>query len=250
MGSYLFSLIFELIDQFVGMNLIEDRLEGLLYVTGVVLERQARIDALVKFLLFGLLTTTGVCYATWDAFKNQKQLVIPEPNEIIRFALLAFTGSWLAWYLFLSVGWERYLFPALFIGSIFTSAFIHRMTNGFNLGYTAQVVSSVFFKRNFSRVSLGTLCVVALVSLQLSLTLLFLVVLYTSPNNSVQQVAEYLNHNTPQEALVESYDSELFFLLDRRYHYPPNEINIPIISRVFLKQEVPLLRSLLNRISS
>lgn len=32
-------------------------------------------------------------------------------------------------------------------------------------------------------------------------------------------------------AIIETYESELFFLLDRRYHYPPDQVHVELIRR-------------------
>ncbi|NOZ06781.1 MAG: hypothetical protein GXP41_10625, partial [Chloroflexi bacterium] len=37
----------------------------------------------------------------------------------------------------------------------------------------------------------------------------------------------------------ETYDSELFFLLNRRYHYPPDQIHVDLIRRA-PRQDVPI----------
>ncbi len=50
------------------------------------------------------------------------------------------------------------------------------------------------------------------------------------------QVAEFLNAHTPADALIETYDSPLLFLLDRPYHYPPDRVSVELIRTVFLRQ--------------
>jgi hypothetical protein len=54
---------------------------------------------------------------------------------------------------------------------------------------------------------------------------------------SVREVAQFLNTQTPVGSLVETYDSELFFLLNRPYHYPPDDLNIKFVRRTFLYQD-------------
>ena len=53
-------------------------------------------------------------------------------------------------------------------------------------------------------------------------------------DTSVQQAADFLNSQTRSDALIETYDSELFFLLNRPYHYPPDQIHVELIRRTFL----------------
>jgi hypothetical protein len=59
-------------------------------------------------------------------------------------------------------------------------------------------------------------------------------------DTSPMQVAEFLNTQTVPDALIETYDSELFFLLDRRYHYPPDQIHVELIRRNVLHQDVSI----------
>jgi hypothetical protein len=46
---------------------------------------------------------------------------------------------------------------------------------------------------------------------------------------SYKEVVRFLNNNTPSEALMETYESELFFLLNRRYHYPRDQVHVELI---------------------
>src|ERR1044071_3238904 len=56
-------------------------------------------------------------------------------------------------------------------------------------------------------------------------------------DTSVQQAADFLNPHTRSDALIETYDSELFFLLNRPYHYPPDSIHVQLIRRTFLYED-------------
>jgi hypothetical protein len=57
---------------------------------------------------------------------------------------------------------------------------------------------------------------------------------------AVMQTATYLNTHTAPDALVESYESELFFFLQRPYHFPPSQVHVTLNRRTFLKQDVPV----------
>ena len=57
---------------------------------------------------------------------------------------------------------------------------------------------------------------------------------------SVLEVIDFLNTETPSDSLIETYDPELFFLLKRRYHYPPDQIHIDLIRRAYLAQDVSI----------
>jgi hypothetical protein len=55
------------------------------------------------------------------------------------------------------------------------------------------------------------------------------------------KVAEYLNTHTPTGALIETYESELFVFLNRRYHYPPDTLPVDLQSPTYFGIERPIL---------
>jgi hypothetical protein len=62
-----------------------------------------------------------------------------------------------------------------------------------------------------------------------------------SVGTSVQQVADFLNTRTAPDALIEASGFELLFLLDRPYHYPPDDLNIPIIEALTWERPLPIV---------
>jgi hypothetical protein len=79
---------------------------------------------------------------------------------------------------------------------------------------------------------MGVVLVIALITTSLPRTALGLYQTYViDADNSVQQVARFINTQTPPAALVETYDSELHFLLERPYHYPADQLHVELIRR-------------------
>ena len=156
--------------------------------------------------------------------------------ELLRLSILGFVGSWLAWYISLALSLDRYLFPAVFIGSIFTSALIYELTFEFNFKLTVNNASAIFF-RSRKRHNFGAFLALLMIGLLLPFTLSYLYNLYTKPGISVAEVTQYIENTTEDDVLVETYESELYFLLDRDYHYPPDETDVQIISKVFLNSD-------------
>ena len=75
---------------------------------------------------------------------------VQDPSiETVKLALLGLTGSWLAWFVLLGMSYPRYLFPVIFIGSIFTSALLYRLTMHFSLRKTVKQANAVFLHRQF-----------------------------------------------------------------------------------------------------
>ena len=56
-------------------------------------------------------------------------------------------------------------------------------------------------------------------------------------DSSAQQAADFLNTQTPPGARIETYESELHFLLDRPYHFPPDQVHVELNRRGLLHQE-------------
>ena len=125
----------------------------------------------------------------------------------------------------LSVGWVRYVFPATFLGSIFVSAMIYDLTRGYDVAYTLQQGVAFFRGRGFNKETVGALLVLMIVVTSVPRTAMAVYKTYVlDADNSVQQAADFLNSQTRAGALIETYDSELLFLLNRPYHYPPDQI--------------------------
>jgi 4-amino-4-deoxy-L-arabinose transferase-like glycosyltransferase len=214
---------------------------GLYEVTALVLDLNVRVGALLIPLTFGLPTALGICVAAWQSFRLLRRRV-PDINlEIVRLALLGLTGSWLAWYVLLSISWPRYVFPALFVGGPFASALLYNLTDRFDLPATVRNANSMILGRHLNRVTGGALLAVILIALMigggaqvsaLSLT--------TLADSSVVQVARFFDTQTAPDALIESYESELFFLVHRRYHYPPDDIHVQLNRRNWLNPDTPV----------
>jgi 4-amino-4-deoxy-L-arabinose transferase-like glycosyltransferase len=212
-------------------------LPGLFQSVAMVFKPHVRLVVLGYTLTIGLLTLSGFLYAARNAYRIFLRMKVPDYVEIERLVLLGFVGSWIAWYAFLSLGFERYLFPAIFIGSIFATSFIHDLTGGFQLKSTIQNATKVFFRRR-DRTTFGALLVVALIVLNGSLTLRYLYSMYANPGTPISEVTGYIESVSDPDDLIETYESELFFLLDRPYHYPPDNINVQWLANIFLGENV------------
>jgi hypothetical protein len=211
------------------------QIKGLYQVTALVTAIPARLFALIVTLEFGMPTLLGISYGLWRYLRSRDKVAIDAHAEVVKLALLVLASSWFAWYVTLSVGWIRYLFPATLVGSIFVAAMCYDLTNGFNLAVTIRQSGSVFSEFRFTRKNMGALLVVVLVATTVprSLTMLYKAY-FLDADVSAQEVAHFINTQTPPKALIETYDSELFFLLQRPYHYPPDQLHVDLVRRTFL----------------
>lgn len=209
---------------------------GLYEVTAAVASIPARMFALIVMVLFGLPTLVGLSHGAWSMLVRRGSF--GNPVEYVRLSLLILAGSWFAWFVVFSVGWIRYIFPATFIGSIFVAGMIYDFTRGFDVAYTIQQSLTVFKGRGFNKQAMGALFVVVVILTSVPRTAMALYKTYVlDADTSVQQAAKFLNSQTRPDALIETYDSELFFLLNRPYHYPPDQIHVKLIRRTFLYED-------------
>jgi 4-amino-4-deoxy-L-arabinose transferase-like glycosyltransferase len=179
--------------------------------------------------LFLLPTMLGILYETRKSLNRIHWGRVKSDSDILRLTILGFTGSWLAWYMFCSNAYPRYAFPANFVGSIFVAKLLRDLMD--------KQVNVFSWKKTFRR---------SRISPELSLALLLIAVwslstfkmLYrvyvTERDESVKQVAEFLNTQTPTDSIIETYDSEVHFLLNRQYHFPPDRVHLDLIRRAMI----------------
>ncbi|MGB8646420.1 MAG: glycosyltransferase family 39 protein [Anaerolineae bacterium] len=213
---------------------------GLVEATAFVpTEPTARISAFFVAFVLAIPTTVGLIHAAWRFIRSVRWKEQPQSSrETMRLALLTFTGSWFAWYLMFSIGWVRYLFPAAFVGSLFTAAMLDDVIRHFDLrslvGKGARVRGLQFDWRR-----IGAFLLIVYVILAIPFTIgQFAWVL--QPSTTGIQTAEWLNSHTPQDAVIETYESELFLFLNRRYHYPSDDIVSDLIRRKWLDNPLPI----------
>ena len=230
-GSFLFRWLWEFC--IVSQTIPRQSATGMYYAVALVYSLPARLFSLIVLVLFGLPTLAGLTYGGWSVLKDKAELRTIQ--DIVKFSLLIFATSWFCWYLFLSVGWIRYLFPAAFIGTIFLAKLFDKLTNNFDVAYTMDQAKSVFTKLRIDRQSLGALFVVAMLVLSVPRSVkMFYDILFLEADTSVREAADFINTNTAVNSLIETYDSELFFFLSRPIHYPHDQIHVELIRRTFL----------------
>jgi len=206
---------------------------GLVQVTALVMVPSVRLLTLQWSLEYAIPVTWGLAYAARTSLVHLRNDEGSAEHELIKLALMTFAATWLAWATFLSVGFPRYLFPPLLIGSMALGVLLRDGVRRLRANATAATLRT-------SQI-VGTSLMAALLLTSVPATVdLFGSVLFDSQPASPTRVAEYLNTSTPSDSVIETYESELFFLLDRRYHYPPDSINVDLNRRTFLHQDGPI----------
>jgi 4-amino-4-deoxy-L-arabinose transferase-like glycosyltransferase len=214
---------------------------GLYDVTAFVPNPFNRLFALGNILMFGLPTAFGLAYAAWRMFRQRSAWIEHADRACVRLALLALAGSWFGWFALLSVGVPRYFFPVTFFGSLFVAAWLSDLTGGFDLVATLERARGLFRRGSCKRQAAGALLAILLVAAVLPITLQTIYRDYIRGNDSsAEQTADFLNTQTPPNARIETYESELHFLLKRRYHYPPDQVHVELNRRGLLHQDAAI----------
>ena len=207
--------------------------------TAIVPVLSVRVVAAVFLLLFGLPALLGACYEAWRYETGRTKPNHEYDADTVRHSLFFLVTSWMAWYLLLSIGWPRYLFVPVFVGSMFAAMMLYDLTSGFSIPATVKSAADIILHLRFGLRNFYALSAVLLFTL-VPLTVINLYIGYARPDRSSSEVAELLNTATPPDALIETYDMELFVLLNRRYHNPPDEIQLKLIRRTLLGQDVAI----------
>lgn len=215
---------------------------GLTEVSALVFVLKTRLRALRFLVVFGIPTLLGFLYVTRRMVMNYRRADGATTREVVSQMLIGMVGSWCAWHILLSVGWARYAFPPMFIGALFIAALLNRLTGGFNLkatyGFALKAIRTRTW-RGDGFYALLAIFVVAAMSVP-AVRSLYLFSLVQS-DASLTETTHFLNTTVQPDDTIETYESELFFLLDRRYHFPPPRVNVEIIKKSWIDPKTTIV---------
>ena len=172
-----------------------------------------------------LLITSG--FAIWGLAGLLYVWLLPhrESSSLpARLVLQAFAVIWLAWFVFLSVGWARYAVPVAVTGSLFEAKLLCDL---------ARKVSPIgrdrftFVPRTYLADPLGTALLAALFAVVVGGILVNADTIARSRDASPQEFGNVIMQQVSPNAVVESSEWEIGFLAKRTYHVPP----IPLLER-------------------
>jgi 4-amino-4-deoxy-L-arabinose transferase-like glycosyltransferase len=212
----------------------------LLGTTAVVFSANARTDAAKGIIQNALpaIIAQGLVLARFRIIFQKETR--EDPRRVVQFSLATFAVSWLAWYLLLSIGWLRYLFVPVFISSPAIADVIQRLSGGFRFRETVrQVANALKWPPKVSHL-LAFLFVFLLAWVARQSLGVPRLAYFGLEDSSAQAVADYVNQQTPSDTLVETYEMELFVLLARPYHYPPDQVQLDLNRRTFMKEDIPV----------
>jgi hypothetical protein len=227
-----------------GRSLPATMISGALQTIILQLDPQVRLQTLLTVLTIVLPTFLGTVWAAWWALRGLRSVDLQPPQEILRWTLVGFTLSWYAWYILGAIPWYRYIYPAAFVGCLFFGALLEAWTYHFDLRRTIGDII-VMFKawrtRNTLWPGLRSLFLIFwLEMVVLSHLMLIGPTFFPTQAVSPQQAAAYLNAQTPPGALIETYEPELFFFLNRTYHYPPDQLSLDIVKKHYVEGSMDL----------
>lgn len=150
--------------------------------------------------LYGGLLIPSLLYGLWQARQRSA-------HGLAQALLVLLVGLWLSWFL-VSLGWPRYAFPAIAVSAVLVAKAIHDGIAWLKQ-HTAQPIHWLAY---------AYLLALILIPLSQSARVIL------KPDDSAQQFANYLTQTVPLDAIVETWEPELGFLSDHRYHYPPENL--------------------------
>jgi hypothetical protein len=200
-----------------------------------------RLVALLVVVATATPTLLGLCYAGWRFARKLREIDAADERLLGRLVLWTLSASWFSWYLLLSIAWPRYLFPAALLGNVFAAVLLWDLTDGFSVTPWGRW-AAVRREHGFTASKVGTL--VSLLALPVAFVLTVYYVYVGSAvargSSALQETAHFLNTHTESDALIEMDDRELFFLVERAYHYPGVGVHHQLKRRAFLGEDVTL----------
>ena len=204
--------------------------DGMTEAIALVFVPSIRLETIHYLLVSWPEYTVGLGYAAWRLWR-----LSPVPNgrpleQAVPAMLLLLAGSWLAWFALLSAGEPRYAFPGLFLAAPFTAVLFYHLTNGFSATFVRDRLSAVVEtrRRTGDEIKIVIAMVLLLVMGWVAVQERYAFRAREDERDLVELIS-YLHAATPATALVETYDSELFLLLNRRYTYAPPQALVQVI---------------------
>jgi hypothetical protein len=138
----------------------------------------------------------------------------------------------LLWYVFASISWLRYAFLGLALASLLVARWFMDVLRPINLEALRnwRLVRAEVWRYGM------LIWLVAMIGIPLIQNVRNIV---SPPANAAMAMANYLNANLPRETLIETWEPEMGFLTDHRYHFPPPSFLPKAIAYIWLHQAPP-----------
>jgi 4-amino-4-deoxy-L-arabinose transferase-like glycosyltransferase len=177
-------------------------------------------STLFSFSLYGALLLPAVIHAAVRGLDRSMR-------EFRWTALLCLIVPALGWFLLASIGWRRYAFAAVALAGLLVARLLADLTGGFRWPLPAGGGEA---RRRAAVAAAAWALLVSVVSLPLAQRSASIV---RPPESFWRAAAAYLEAHVPHDALVETWEPELGFLTNHRYHYPPSALLIDAVAHRF-----------------
>jgi hypothetical protein len=155
--------------------------------------------------------------------------------------LLCLIAANLGWFVIASIGWARYAFAAFALAAfpvarlacdaLIATGVIATRASSATAAKSAGAAKSGGASLDSRRIGLGGLVAAIVVAFTILAPLAFdLRDVLRPPPSAAAGMAQLLNKAVPQDAIIETYDPEMGFLTDHRYHYPPPTLLIRAVA--------------------
>lgn len=141
---------------------------------------------------------------------------------VLIWSVWIFSSSWFAWFVCGAINFPRYLAPTYFFSAAFVAEFVLQIARFVRArALVSQVARAGLY------VGLVAVCAFGLGTI---VEIGRFLIAVAPMNLALYQTANYINTRTPENSRIETYETPLFFLLDRPYHYPPDQLNVDCLS--------------------
>jgi 4-amino-4-deoxy-L-arabinose transferase-like glycosyltransferase len=146
---------------------------------------------------------------------------------------VVFVPIWLGWFVFLSIGWTRYLFDAYMVGLLFSGYFIVVL-----YGWTVDRLQKQGSGKRIILPAGGILLLLIMVSIGAYSFLKELRQIVSPPDRSVTEFSNLLEQTVSHDAVVESWEWQMDVFTPLNYHHPENGVVDDYTGKIFLGTEL------------
>ncbi|GAB4151984.1 MAG: glycosyltransferase family 39 protein [Roseiflexaceae bacterium] len=174
--------------------------------------------------LYGGLLIPALIYGLWRARERSvRGLMEALPTLLV--------AIWLTWFVFVSLGWPRYAFPAVAIGAMLIGRAV--------VDFLAWLIQQ---KRPGAAIAAAGYVTLA-VALSLGLTVDRL----SKVDHSAEQMIAFMRQHVPEDTLVATWEPEMGALGNHRWDYPPQRLLDGVVRAQWLGGTMPTYDGLANQ---